>query len=117
MCEHSRLVRKYAEFADAAQTASAWAESQGITTAIVRESYYDGARWSSGYNAMSWDAMLAERLDPSAIVAFRWSHMYADPADGVMRDRRQRRLFDLYEAQLVGDRRAISAALETAARA
>lgn len=110
MYEHSRLVRKYAEYTDAAQTASAWAESQRIATAIVRESYYDGARWASGYNAMSWDAMLAETVDPQDIVAFRWANQSS--ASDTERARRQAQLRSLYSAHLAHDRAAIATALD-----
>lgn len=103
--EHSSLVRQYAEYEDAASCAERFARQSGVVCAIVRDSYYDGARWHSGYNAMSWDAMLAERLDPSAIVAFRWP-VYPNT------DPRRADLFALYEAQLVGDERAIAAALD-----
>lgn len=107
--EHSSLTRKYAEYEDAAACAVRWANQHGITTAIVRESYSDGVRWWTGYNAMSWDAMLAEGVDPSDIVAFRWANQHA--WSDTERDRNQDRLHDLYEAQLVRDPRAISAAL------
>lgn len=107
--EHSSLVRKYAEYEDAASCAARFARETGAVAAIVRESYSDGVRWWTGYNAMSWDAMLAEAVDPSAIVAFRWAAWPHTDEDRAA-------LLDLYAAQLVHDPRAIAAALGTAAR-
>ena len=108
--EHSSLTRKYAEYEDAAACAVRWANQHGITTAIVRESYSDGVRWWTGYNAMSWDAMLAEGVDPSDIVAFRWANQSS--ASDTERARRQAQLRSLYSAHLAHDRAAIATALD-----
>ncbi len=110
--EHSSLVRKYAEYEDAATSAARFAGETGAVAAIVRESYYDGARWATGYNAMSWDAMLAGSIDPSDIVAFRWPAYASYASLSSVYQARHSQLRDLYEAQLVHDTRALAAALD-----
>lgn len=111
MSDYAHDYRQYAQWEDA--DAEAWriAERTAAPAGIARVTYFDGVRAHVGYDALSWDAMLDQQTPVEWLTGFRWAGAEGLPDADYWA--RQRELLDLYAAQLAGDRRAISAALET----